>query len=204
MNGVAPTYRTEPRPDMVGRMKTNPIPSELWTMDPAHTTIGFRVRHLMITNVRGTFARPRGTVRYDPSRPEATQIEVDIPADSVSTNEPQRDAHLRSPDFFDAEKFPTISFRSTGARAAANGALEVTGELTIRGTQRPVTLAVVEVTGKQRDHRGLTRIGASATTSIRRSDFGITYNRALEAGGIAIADEVALTFDVSLVEGTLP
>jgi polyisoprenoid-binding protein YceI len=176
----------------------------LWTVDPAHTTVGFGVRHLMITNVRGAFAAVSGTVRYDAGDPEGAEIRVDIPAASVDTREPQRDAHLRSADFFDAEGHPTITFRSTRVRATGAGALEATGELTIRGTTREVTLAVSDLSAEQRDHRGFVRIGASATGKIRRSDFGITYNKLLEAGGLAIGDEVSLTLDVSLVKGELP
>jgi len=175
-----------------------------WTLDPAHTAVGFSVRHLMITNVRGEFQSVSGTVRYDADKPEATAILVTLPAASIHTREAQRDAHLRSAEFFDAEHHPTITFRSTRARAVGARALEVTGDLTIRGTTREVTLAVVEITGEQRDFQGKTRIGASATTKISRSDFGMTFNKVLEAGGIALGDEVSLTLDVSLVKDTAP
>jgi polyisoprenoid-binding protein YceI len=172
----------------------------LWNVDPAHTTVGFRVRHLMIANVHGAFEKVAGTVRYDPGHPDATQVDAAIRAESVHTREPQRDAHLRSPDFFDVEAHPTISFRSTRVRPGAASPLEITGDLTIRGTTREITLAVNEITPEHRDFQGNRRIGASATGKIRRSDFGITFNKVLEAGGVAISDEVTLSIDASLVE----
>jgi polyisoprenoid-binding protein YceI len=183
-------------------MKTTNNDSKLttWTVDPVHSSVAFSVRHLMVTNVRGEFQQVGGTVRYSPDWPEATEIEADIATASVHTHAPQRDAHLRSADFFDAEMYPTMAFRSTGARLAGPGALAVSGDLTLRGVTRPVTLAVVDITAEQRDHNGAIRIGASATGRIKRSDFGITYNKALEAGGIAIGDEVSLVLDVSLVK----
>jgi polyisoprenoid-binding protein YceI len=171
----------------------------LWTVDPAHTTVGFSVRHLMITNVRGVFERVEGTVRFDARHPDAAQIEVSIPVASIHTREPQRDAHLRSADFFDAEAHPEMTFRSTRVRAGAASPLEITGELTLRGTTREITLTVNEVTAEHRDLQGARRIGASATGKLRRSDFGITFNKVLEAGGVALGDEVALSVDVSLV-----
>jgi polyisoprenoid-binding protein YceI len=171
-----------------------------WTIDPIHTTVGFGIRHLMVTTVRGVFERVAGTVRYAPHRPQAAQIDVTIEADSVFTHDRRRDDHLRNADFFDAARYPIIAFRSTAVRRTPAGGLAVAGELTLRGVTRPVTLEVHEVTRAHRDFRGVRRIGASATASILRSDFGITYNILLEAGGIALADEVALTLDLSLVE----
>jgi polyisoprenoid-binding protein YceI len=174
--------------------------SALWTLDPAHTTVAFSVRHLMITNVHGVFEKVAGTVRYDPEHPEAAEVSIDIAAASVHTREPQRDAHLRSADFFDAEAHPSITFRSTQVRGGGAAPLAIDGDLTIRGTTRGVTLAVNEITGEHRDFQGARRFGASATAKVRRSEFGITFNKVLETGGVALADEVSLSFDVSLVE----
>jgi polyisoprenoid-binding protein YceI len=171
-----------------------------WTMDPAHSTVSFSVRHLMITNVRGEFQKASGEVTYDAARPEATRISATIDVASVSTREPQRDTHLRSAEFFDAEKFPTITFVSKRARAAGDGRVDVTGDLTIRGNTREVTLAVSDITTEHPDLWGNTRIGATASTKIKRSEFGVLYNPILETGGIAIGDEVAITLDVSLVK----
>jgi len=171
-----------------------------WRVDPVHTTVGFGIRHLMVTTVRGVFEQVNGTVRYAPDQPEAAQIEIVIDAGSVSTHDRQRDDHLRNADFFDVAAHPTITFRSTAVRRAAHGRFTVTGSLTLRGITRLITLDVGEITRAHRDFRGLRRVGASATARLRRSDFGITYNILLEAGGIALADEVALTIDLSLVE----
>jgi polyisoprenoid-binding protein YceI len=183
---------------------TNDETTTTWTIDPVHTTVGFSIRHLMVANVRGEFQSVSGTVRYDADRPEATTIEVTIPTTSIHTRDAQRDAHLQSPELFDAEQHPTITFRSTRARATGVGALEVTGDLTLRGTTHEVTLAVVDISGEQKDLQGNTRIGAGATTKIRRSDFGMTFNKVLEAGGVALGDEVSLTLDASLVKDKAP
>jgi polyisoprenoid-binding protein YceI len=154
----------------------------------------------MVTTVRGVFERVTGTVRYTPDRPEAAQIDITIDAASVSTHDRRRDDHLRNADFFDTTNYPAITFRSTAVHRTAGDALAVVGELTIRGITRPITLDVREVTRAHRDHRGVRRVGANATAKLRRSDFGITYNIMLEAGGIALADEVALVIDLSLAE----
>ncbi len=202
MNTAAGLYRTFAARRILSRMNTtnqNDKP-RLWTVDPAHTTVGFSVRHLMIANVRGVFEKVEGTVRYDPLRPESAEVDVTIPVASIHTREPQRDAHLRSADFFDADAHPSITFRSTGVRRGGSGALEIEGDLTIRGTTRGVTLSVNEITPEHRDLQGARRIGANATGKIRRSDFGITFNKVLETGGVALGDEVSLSLDASLVE----
>jgi polyisoprenoid-binding protein YceI len=202
VNVAGALYRVPPRARIILPMNdtTSKTASTTWTLDSAHTTVGFSVRHLMIYNVRGVFQSASGTVRYDADRPEATEVSVTLPAASIYTREPQRDAHLRSADFFDAEKHPTIIFRSTRARAAGAGGIEVTGDLTLRGTTREVTLALAEIMGEQKDHNGNVKMGASATATIRRSDFGITFNKLLEAGGVALSEEVALTLDVALMK----
>jgi polyisoprenoid-binding protein YceI len=203
VNADPEVYRARSRGRIFWRMKTTSDDKRLattWTMDPIHTTIGFSVRHLMVTNVRGVFQTASARVSYDPEAPEAIAIDAEIPAASVQTRDPQRDAHLRSGHFFDAEAHPTIRFRSTRARAAGPWALEIVGDLTMRGITREVTLAVEVIPRAQRDHNGAIRRGAIATAKIKRSEFGMTYNMVLEAGGIAIADEVSLTLDVSLVK----
>jgi len=172
----------------------------LWKLDPIHSTVGFSVRHLMVHNVRGIFEQVSGTLRYDPDNLENTQIDVTIVASSVHTHDAQRDAHLRSADFFDAEAHPQLTFRSTQVRRDKAGTLEIVGELCLRGTTRPITLEVTEVTSEQRDFQGARRFGASAKGKLRRSDFGITFNKLLETGSVAISDEVALSIDVSLVK----
>jgi polyisoprenoid-binding protein YceI len=172
--------------------------SALWTIDPIHTTVAFGVRHLMVTNVHGVFDRVSGTVRYNPAAPEATEIRVEIPVESVNTRAPQRDAHLRSADFFDAERHPLITFQSTKVRATAEDSLEVLGDLTMRGVTKEITLTINDLSGVAADFNGQPRIGGSATATLKRSDFGMTFNKVLEAGGLGIADEVSLRLDVSL------
>jgi len=172
--------------------------SALWTIDPIHTTVAFGVRHLMITTVRGVFERVSGSVRFDAASPEATEIRVEIPVESVSTRAPERDRHLRSADFFDAEQHPLITFQSTKVRAAGSDSLEVTGNLTLRGVTREIVLSVDELAAVPSDFNGQPRLGGSATASLKRSEFGMLFNKVLEAGGLAIADEVSLRLDVSL------
>src|SRR5215813_3244522 len=171
-----------------------------WTLDPGHSSVGFSVRHLMITNVRGEFERFRGDITYDPIRPEATRIEASIEIASLNTREPKRDADLRSALFFDAENHPVMMFVSRTARPTGTGELEVTGALTIRGITRDVTLSVRDISDVQTDMRGNLRIGATASTRIRRSDFGITWNKTLDAGGVVVGEIVTVTLEASLVK----
>ncbi|HWZ93004.1 MAG TPA: YceI family protein [Polyangiaceae bacterium] len=172
--------------------------STLWTIDPIHTTVAFGVRHLMVTTVHGVFERVTGSVRYNAAVPEASEVRVEIPVESVNTRAPQRDAHLRSADFFDAEHHPVITFQSTTVRSTGGDSLAVTGDLTMRGVTREIVLAVSGLAGVPADFNGQPRTGASATAQVKRSDFGMTFNKVLDAGGLAIADEVSLRIDVSL------
>lgn len=172
--------------------------SVTWTIDPSHTSATFSVRHMMITNVRGEFQKVSGTVTFDPQHPERATLEASLDVASINTRDAQRDAHLRSADFFDAEKHPTILFASRSVRRGDAG-LEIVGDLTIRGTTREVVLRVDGPTPEHTDPWGNVRIGASATTKIKRSDFGMTWNNVLEAGGVLVGDEVTIHLDVSLV-----
>ena len=170
-----------------------------WTLDASHSTVAFSVRHMMITNVRGEFRTLSGDVTFAPGQPEAATVRASIDAASIHTREEKRDAHLRGADFFDADAHPSITFASRVVSATAGG-YDVVGDLTIRGTTREVTLSVEDVTAEHTDPWGQRRIGASAKTKIRRSDFGMTWNAALEAGGLLVGDEIAITIDVSLVK----
>ena len=170
-----------------------------YTIDGSHSHASFTVRHLMVSNVRGEFQRFSGTVSYDDANPAAASVEVSLEAASISTNEEKRDAHLRSADFFDVEKFPTLTFKSTAAKAHGDG-LALTGDLTIHGVTRSVLLTVEEITGEQKDPWGSTRRGAVATTKIKRSDFGLGWNVALEAGGILVGDDVKISLEVELIK----
>lgn len=176
------------------------VAPQKWIVDPMHTTVMFSVRHLMIATVHGVFETVRGIARYDAQRPELTKLAIEIPVASIHTRQPQRDAHLLDPDFFDADAYPTISFRSTRIGVIDGRVHEIAGDLTIRGTTRELVLAVDEISGEQVDHNGRVKIGASATARILRSEFGMTYNRVLETGGFAVSDEVKLRFDVSLLK----
>lgn len=195
MNAALAGYRGSLHARIFRYMKTN-----LWNIDSTHTTVGFGVRHVMVTTVRGVFEKVAGTVRYDEAAPEATEIHVEIPVASVSTRDPQRDGHLRSADFFDAERHPLMTFDSTNVRATGAESLEVTGNLTLRGVTREVVLTVRDLAAVPGDFNGNPRRGASATATVKRSEFGIVFNKVLEAGGVAIADEVSLRLDISLVK----
>lgn len=170
-----------------------------WTLDASHSSVGFSVRHMMITNVRGEFEAFSGEVVFDPQQPAAAKISASIDVASINTREEKRDGHLKSADFFDAEAHPLMTFVSRSVRAVKSG-YEVVGDLTIRGTTREITLAVGDVTSEHVDPWGQRRIGASASTAIRRSDFGMTWNTALEAGGVLVSDEIKIVLDVSLVK----
>jgi polyisoprenoid-binding protein YceI len=166
-----------------------------YQIDPAHTHAQFKVRHLMVSNVKGDFDKVSGTVDYDEANPAASKINITVDVNSISTREPQRDAHLKSADFFDAEKFPTITFESTGVVKSGEDSFEVVGNLTIHGVTNAVDLNVEELTPEVKDPFGLYRRGATAKTTILRSDFGLHYNSILEAGGVAIGDQVHITID---------
>jgi len=167
-----------------------------YQIDTAHTHAQFKVRHLMISNVKGDFDKVTGTIEYDDANPSAAKIDVTIDVASISTREPQRDAHLKSPDFFDVERFPTIRFVSKEVVKSGDDSFEVVGELTIHGVTQTVDLNVEDVTPEMKDPFGLYRRGASAKTTIQRKNFGLVYNAVLEAGGVAIGDDVHITIDV--------
>jgi polyisoprenoid-binding protein YceI len=176
---------------------TTPVRAE-WALDAAHSNVEFSVRHLMIATVRGRFAEVRGTVVIDELDPAASEIDVTITAASIDTRVAQRDEHLRSADFFDVEKFPVLTFKSRQVKPTGGG-LTVTGDLTIRGITREVVLDVTEH-GRQRDPWGGQRAGFSASGKIRRSDFGLTWNQTLEAGGVVVGDEITISIDAELVK----
>lgn len=170
-----------------------------WTIDPVHTTAEFAVKHLMITTVKGRFTGVSGTVRTDDSNPANGGAEVVIDAASIDTREPQRDAHLRSADFFDVEHFPTLTFRSTRLYDAVAGSFKLAGQLTIHGVTRDVVLDVTSE-GRTKDPWGGERAGFAATTKISRGEFGLRWNQALETGGFVVGDEVKISLDVQLIK----
>lgn len=174
--------------------------ADTWQLDPAHTNVEFTVRHMMISNVKGQFAKVSGKLTLDESELANSRIEARIEAASIETRDAQRDAHLKSPDFFDVEKFPTLSFKSTRISLVRDGELTVEGDLTIRDVTRKVTFQVEGPTPPAKDPWGNTRVGVSAATKINRKDFGLTWNAALETGGILVGDEVTITLDVQFIK----
>jgi polyisoprenoid-binding protein YceI len=171
-----------------------------WNIDPAHTVAEFKVKHMMIANVKGHFSRVSGVLIRDESDPANDRVEATIEAASIETRNEQRDGHLKSPDFFHVEKFPTLHFKSTDIRVVGEEELSVEGDLTIRGVTRKVRFAVEGPTPPAKDPWGNTRIGVSASTKINRKDFGLTWNVALETGGILVGDDITITLDAQFVK----
>jgi polyisoprenoid-binding protein YceI len=170
-----------------------------WNIDPIHTAAEFKVRHMMITNVRGHFTAVTGVVQLGQDDVTNSRVEAQIDASSIDTRNAQRDAHLRSADFFDVERFPTLSFLSTRVSRIGEGELSMEGDLTIRGVTRKVVFAVDGPSAPAQDPWGHTRIGLSAKAKIDRKDFGLTWNAALEAGGVLVGDDVTITLDIQLL-----
>ena len=171
-----------------------------WNIDPVHTVAEFKVKHMMVSNVKGQFTAVQGALTLNEKSLTDSHVEVTIDAASINTREPQRDAHLKSADFFDVEKFPTLSFKSTRVGRVADGELSVAGDLTLHGVTRPVVFTVEGPTPPVKDPWGNTRIGVSATTKINRKDFGLTWNAALETGGILVGEEVTITLEVEFIK----
>jgi polyisoprenoid-binding protein YceI len=170
----------------------------VWNIDPTHSQAEFGVRHMMIATVKGHFSDISGTVVVEDGDPTTAQIDVAIGVASIDTRVGQRDQHLRSPDFFDAERFPTLTFRSTSVERVGEDHYEITGDLTIRDVTRPVTLDAQGL-GSVRDPWGNERAGYSATARINRKDFGLNWNQVLETGGVVVGDEVKINLEVELV-----
>ena len=181
-------------------LATPEIATTTWKIDPVHSVAEFKVKHMMITNVKGQFTGVSGSLSLDENDLTLSHVEATIDAASISTREPQRDTHLKSPDFFDVEKFPTLSLKSTRISLVRDGALAVEGDLTIRGVTRKELFSVEGPTPPTKDPWGNTRVAVSATTKINRKDYGLTWNAALETGGILVGDEVTITLDVEFVK----
>lgn len=166
-----------------------------WNIDTSHSAVHFSVRHLVISKVRGAFSRFHGAIQYDDADPRRSSVTVEIDAASVDTREEKRDAHLRSPDFFDVETFPTLTFVSRKVVTEGDKVTKVIGDLTIRDVTREVTLEV-EDNGRVKDPWGGERIAFEARTRVNRQDFGLRWNMALEAGGVVVGDHVDITLEV--------
>jgi polyisoprenoid-binding protein YceI len=173
----------------------------VWNFDKTHSSANFSVRHMMVTTVRGSFSDMDGVLNFDPANPAAASVEATIKAASINTGVADRDNHLRSADFFDVEKFPTLTFKSTSVKLNDNNSGVVTGDLTIKDVTRPVTLEV-EYLGEQPSPFGDRRVGFSATTKINREDFGLTWNVALETGGVLVSKDIKIELDLQAVLAT--
>ena len=184
-------------------MSTLAIPqttTTTWNIDPAHSVAEFKVKHMMISNVKGQFAKVSGVLTLDESELTNSSVEASIEAASIGTRDAQRDTHLKSEDFLHVEKFPTLTLKSTRISLVRDGELAVEGDLTIRGVTRKVVFSAEGPTPPLKDPWGNTRVAVSATTKINRKDYGLTWNAALETGGILVGDEVTITLDVEFVK----
>ncbi|MEU3508203.1 YceI family protein [Streptomyces longwoodensis] len=169
-----------------------------YTIDPAHSTIGFVARHAMVTNVKGKFTDFTGALHLDGTDPARSTATLDVRMDSIDTGSADRDGHLKSADFFKIEEFPTMTFRSTGAEALGGDDYRITGELSLLGVTKPLTIDL-EFNGAAKDPFGNERVGFEGKAEILRSDWGLTWNAALETGGVLVSDKIKLTFDISAI-----
>lgn len=170
-----------------------------WNIDNAHSEVNFTVRHMMISNVRGRFEKFSGVVEFDEQNPANSSVDVQIDASSIDTREPQRDAHLKSADFLDVEKYPLLTFKSTRVEALGTDHGRITGDLTIRGVTRPAVLDVA-YSGQAKSPWGTTSAGFTATTKINRKDWGLVWNVALETGGLLVGEEIKIELELEIVK----
>ncbi|MFD6173662.1 YceI family protein [Streptomyces coeruleorubidus] len=169
-----------------------------YTIDPAHSALGFVARHAMVTNVKGSFQDFTGTLHLDGTDPSLSTASLDVVMDSIETGNADRDGHLKSSDFFKADEFPTMTFRSTKAESLGGEDYRITGDLTILGTTRPLTIDL-EFNGAAKDPFGNERVGFEGKAEILRSEWGLTWNAALETGGVLVSDKIKLNFDISAI-----
>ena len=170
-----------------------------WTIDPEHSYVGFKVRHLMVSNVKGSFTTFDGTVDLDDKDVAKSKVVVNIDANSIDTNVQKRDDHLRSADFLDVAKYPAMTFTSKKIAQSGKDRLAITGDLTLRGVTREVVLDTETLAPESKDPWGNIRRGTTATTTINRKDFGLSWNAALETGGVVVGDEVAIVLEIEMI-----
>ena len=182
---------------------TVPALAETWSVDASHSTVGFAVRHMMVSNVKGSFDKFTASVEGSPADPGTAKISASIEIGSVNTREPKRDEHLRSADFFDAAKFPQMTFASTKVEKVSATKAKVTGNLTLRGVTKPVVLDV-EYTEAVKSPWGKTVVGATATGKINRKDFGVSWSKSLDGGGVVVGDEVTIQLELELIRQDAP
>ncbi len=171
-----------------------------WNIDPAHSAAEFKVKHMMISNVKGKFGGLSGVLHLNDQDLTQSSVEASIDVSTVNTQDAQRDGHLKSADFFDVEKFPAMTFKSTAIKGNGGDMFAVGGNLTMRGVTKPVTFSVEGPSAPAKDPWGNLRIGLSATTRISRKDFGLTWNTALESGGVLVGDDVLITLDIQFIK----
>jgi len=176
------------------------LPAANYSIDSAHSAAQFKVRHLMVSNVRGDFSKLAGVLEFDPHNLAKSRVEATIDVSSVSTREPDRDKHLKSPDFFDAAKFPQMTFKSKKFTSVGANSYQVLGDLTIRGVTKEVTFNVDSVTPETKGMMGETRIGAQVSGKVNRKDFGVSWNKTLDSGGLAVGDDVEITMDIEAIK----
>ena len=179
---------------------STPAATTTWKLDPAHSHAEFKVKHMMISNVKGSFSGLSGTLTENVADATLSSVEASIDVSTISSGDAQRDGHLKSADFFDAEKYETMTFKSTKVKPNGDGGYNVTGDLTLHGQTRQQTFVVEGPTPPAKDPWGNTRIGLSATAKINRKDYGLNWNAALEAGGILVGDEVNITLEVQFIK----
>jgi polyisoprenoid-binding protein YceI len=173
---------------------------ETWNIDPVHSNISFSARHMMISDVKGEFDKFSGSISANPDDPSTVEIQAAIDTASINTRSDMRDKDLKGPNFLDVAKYPTMTFRSTKIEPDGQGKWKVTGDLTLHGVTKPVVLEVMGPSTNIKDPYGNTRRGASATTTINRQDFGIAFNKTLDAGGMVVGNDVAVTIDVEAIK----
>jgi polyisoprenoid-binding protein YceI len=178
-----------------------PASTVTWKIDPAHSSAEFKVRHMMISNVKGSFSGITGSLIEDTADPTHSQVQATIDIGTISTGDPQRDAHLKSPDFFHHDQHPVMTFKSTNVEKKGSEEYAVTGDLTLHGLTKAVTFNVEGPSAPGKDPWGNTRIGLSATTKINRKDFDLSWNAALETGGILVGEDVQIALEVQFIKG---
>lgn len=171
-----------------------------WSIDTKHSSAGFKVRHMMVSNVKGQFGGVAGTASYDGKDIKSLKVDAEIDATTVNTGEPGRDEHLKKPDFFDVEKYPKITFKSKKVVPQGKGKFQLVGDLTMHGVTKPVTLNVEGPSPVMTDAKGTSRVGASATANVKRKDFGISYNKVLDNGGAAVGDDVDIDLEIEMTK----
>jgi len=183
-------------------MTTTSAPASVttWNLDPAHSSAEFKVRHMMISNVKGSFRGLKGVLNLDQANPSNSSVKASADVNTLTTGDEQRDAHLKSADFFDAASYPEIAFQSTSVKPLGSDEFQVAGDLTMHGVTKPVVFAVEDLGEPGKDPWGNLRIGLTAMAKVNRKDFGLTWNASLETGGVLVGEEITITLDVQFIK----